>query len=131
MVQPQFVKAFAMRYAALERKLGEIDRARAILTHTAQFCPPARDLQFWEDWRDFEVKHGSVDTVREMFRVKRSVAARFSTTFANFTPAQAGGIAGNAGPALAGQPGAAGLSEDKMQALEREVNAVRSLPVLN
>lgn len=29
-----------MRFAALERKLGEIDRARAIFAHASQFCDP-------------------------------------------------------------------------------------------
>ena len=30
----------AMRFADLERKLGEIDRARAIYAHTSQICDP-------------------------------------------------------------------------------------------
>lgn len=29
-----------MRFAQLERKLGEIDRARAIYAHASQFCDP-------------------------------------------------------------------------------------------
>ena len=29
--------------------------------------------QFWETWKEFEVKHGNEDTVREMLRIKRSV----------------------------------------------------------
>lgn len=29
-----------LRFAALERKLGEIDRARAIYAHASQFCDP-------------------------------------------------------------------------------------------
>lgn len=29
-----------LRFAALERKLGEIDRARAIFAHASQFCDP-------------------------------------------------------------------------------------------
>lgn len=29
-----------LRFAALERKLGEIDRARAIFAHGSQFCDP-------------------------------------------------------------------------------------------
>lgn len=59
---PKDVKAYSLRYAALERKLGtrgapiivprlmfsgEIDRARAILTHCAQFCPPNKEPDFW------------------------------------------------------------------------------------
>lgn len=30
----------ALRYAELERKLGEIDRSRAIFTYASQFCDP-------------------------------------------------------------------------------------------
>lgn len=30
-----------LRFAALERKLGEIDRARAIFAHASQFCDPS------------------------------------------------------------------------------------------
>lgn len=73
------LRTFALRYATLERRLGEIDRARAIYVHTAQYCPPVTVFQFWEVWRLFEVKHGNVDTVREMFRIKRSVAAQYNT----------------------------------------------------
>ena len=35
-----FVKELGQKYAALERRLGEIDRARAIYTYTSQFCDP-------------------------------------------------------------------------------------------
>jgi len=74
----QQVKSFALRYANLERRLGEIDRARAIYTHCSQICPPSQDPGFWDTWKNFEVKHGNVDTVREMYRIKRSVAAQFN-----------------------------------------------------
>jgi len=33
-------REMSLRYADLERKLGEIDRARAILAHGSQFCDP-------------------------------------------------------------------------------------------
>jgi pre-mRNA-splicing factor SYF1 len=74
----QQVKTFALRYANLERRLGEIDRARAIYTYCSQICPPSQDPNFWDTWKNFEVKHGNVDTVREMYRIKRSVAAQFN-----------------------------------------------------
>lgn len=113
-LEPQQVRPFAMRYAELERRLGEIDRARAVWAHCAQFCPPLRDPQFWDAWREFEVKHGSVDTVREMFRIKRSVAARYATTYANFTPASTGAL-----PGLSAVPATTSAPADKMQALEQ------------
>lgn len=34
---------------------------------------------FWEIWKEFEVKHGNEDTVREMLRIKRSVQATYNT----------------------------------------------------
>lgn len=110
LLKPLHVRDFSVRYARLEQNLGEIDRARAVFTHASQFCPPQRDTAFWEEWRAFEVKHGSVDTVREMFRVKRSTQAQYSTAYANFTKAS------NA--IMGGPAAAAGGPVDSMAALE-------------
>eukprot|EP01128_Nolandella_sp_AFSM9_P005156 TRINITY_DN2456_c0_g1_i1.p1 TRINITY_DN2456_c0_g1~~TRINITY_DN2456_c0_g1_i1.p1 ORF type:complete len:829 (-),score=203.80 TRINITY_DN2456_c0_g1_i1:83-2569(-) len=110
LLQPKDVRDFALRYSRLEKNLGEIDRARAVLGHAAQFCPPQRDSDFWEEWRLFEVKHGSVDTVREMFRVKRSTNAQFSSSYANFTPASS---AASGPPADSMQALEAGLEDDE------------------
>ncbi len=68
-----------VRFAALERKLGEIDRARAIYAHGSQFCDPRTQPAFWKEWNAFEIEHGSEDTFREMLRIKRSVQAQFNT----------------------------------------------------
>ncbi|RDB20992.1 Pre-mRNA-splicing factor SYF1 [Hypsizygus marmoreus] len=68
-----------LRFAALERKLGEIDRARAIYAHASQFCDPRVHPQFWTEWNSFEIETGSEDTFREMLRIKRSVQAQFNT----------------------------------------------------
>lgn len=68
-----------LRFAALERKLGEIDRARAIYAHASQFCDPRVNPQFWSEWNSFEIDTGSEDTFREMLRIKRSVQAQFNT----------------------------------------------------
>ena len=35
-----FYREICMRYADMERKLGEIDRARAIYVHCSQMCDP-------------------------------------------------------------------------------------------
>ncbi|KAF7311579.1 Pre-mRNA-splicing factor SYF1 [Mycena kentingensis (nom. inval.)] len=67
------------RFAALERKLGEIDRARAIYAHASQFCDPRVFPHFWAEWNTFEIETGSEDTFREMLRIKRSVQAQFNT----------------------------------------------------
>ncbi|KAF8842567.1 protein prenylyltransferase [Paxillus ammoniavirescens] len=68
-----------LRFAALERKLGEIDRARAVYAHASQFCDPRVNPKFWAEWNSFEIETGSEDTFREMLRIKRSVQAQFNT----------------------------------------------------
>jgi len=77
-----------LRFAALERKLGEIDRARAIYAHASQFCDPRVNPRFWTEWNNFEIETGSEDTFREMLRIKRSVQAQFNTE-ASYLAAQA------------------------------------------
>ncbi|KDE06272.1 pre-mRNA-splicing factor SYF1 [Microbotryum lychnidis-dioicae p1A1 Lamole] len=68
-----------LRFAALERKLGEIDRARAIFAHASQFCDPRVEPEFWNAWNTFEIETGSEDTFREYLRIKRAVQAAFNT----------------------------------------------------
>ncbi|KAI1715467.1 pre-mRNA-splicing factor syf1 [Ditylenchus destructor] len=80
-------REMSMRFAQVERNLGEIDRARAIYAHCAEICDPRVHGQFWETWKDFEVKHGNEDTIREMLRVKRSVQATYNTNV-NYMSAQ-------------------------------------------
>ncbi|CAG8631126.1 11010_t:CDS:10, partial [Paraglomus occultum] len=80
-------KEMGLKYAELERKLGEIDRARALYAHASQFCDPRIDPNFWQTWHDFEVKHGNEDTFKEMLRIKRSVQAQYNTEI-NFVSAQ-------------------------------------------
>lgn len=72
------VKTMCIKYAELERNLGEIDRARAIYVHASQSADPRSDTEFWSKWNDFEVQHGNEDTFREMLRIKRSVTASYS-----------------------------------------------------
>jgi pre-mRNA-splicing factor SYF1 len=38
------------------------------------------DTKFWDIWKEFEVRHGNVETFKEMLRVKRSVIAQFNIT---------------------------------------------------
>ena len=77
------VKTMCLKYAGLERKLGEIDRARGLFVHGSQFANPAVDSAYWEEWNAFEVRHGNEDTFREMLRIKRSVTAAFSNMHFN------------------------------------------------
>lgn len=74
------VKTMCMKYAELEKSLGEIDRARSIYTFASQFADPRSDPDFWNKWHEFEVQHGNEDTFREMLRIKRSVSASYSQT---------------------------------------------------
>eukprot|EP01017_Pseudomicrothorax_dubius_P029249 TRINITY_DN3538_c0_g1_i2.p1 TRINITY_DN3538_c0_g1~~TRINITY_DN3538_c0_g1_i2.p1 ORF type:complete len:768 (+),score=176.01 TRINITY_DN3538_c0_g1_i2:60-2363(+) len=68
-----------LRYSALERKLGEIDRARGIYVHLSQFTDPSLDLySLWRTWEEFEVHHGNEDTYREFMRIRRSVQAKYA-----------------------------------------------------
>ncbi|KAI8819679.1 uncharacterized protein EV422DRAFT_102552 [Fimicolochytrium jonesii] len=57
-----------VRFADMETKLGEIDRARALLGYCSQFADPRMDPEFWKIWHEFEVKHGNEDTFKEMLR---------------------------------------------------------------
>lgn len=74
------VKTMCLKYAELEKSLGEIDRARGIYVFASQFADPRSDLEFWNKWHEFEVQHGNEDTFREMLRIKRSVFASYSQT---------------------------------------------------
>ncbi|KAH8045845.1 hypothetical protein JL722_14001 [Aureococcus anophagefferens] len=77
------VTRMCLKFAALERALGEVDRARGVLAHGAQFADPNLDDHYWATWRDFEVHHGNEDTFRDMLRVKRSVeTARSGAVYA-------------------------------------------------
>ena len=37
------------------------------------------NAKFWNAWKDFEVRHGNEDTLREMLRIKRSVEHQYNT----------------------------------------------------
>lgn len=69
-----------IKYAELEKSLGEIDRARKIYVYASWLADPRSDGDFWKKWHDFEVQHGNEDTFRDMLRIKRSVSARHSQT---------------------------------------------------
>ncbi|ONM25628.1 Tetratricopeptide repeat (TPR)-like superfamily protein [Zea mays] len=73
------VLTMCMKFAELERSLGEIDRSRAIYVHASNYADP-NNPDFWKKWNDFEIQHGNEDTFREMLRIKRTVAASRSQT---------------------------------------------------
>lgn len=81
-------KDMCLKFADMEKRLGEIDRARAIYGHASQFCDPRTSPEFWTKWEQFEVQHGNEDTFKEMLRIKRSVQAQYNTDV-NFIASQA------------------------------------------
>lgn len=106
-----------LRFAALERKLGEIDRARAIFAHASQFCDPRVNPKFWAEWNSFEIETGSEDTFREMLRIKRSVQAQFNTE-ASYLAAQTLSTKQNGASAESATP-----PTDAMAAAEQQASA--------
>ncbi|KAL5349263.1 pre-mRNA-splicing factor syf1 [Pseudogymnoascus australis] len=106
-----------LKFADMEKRLGEIDRARAIYGHASQFCDPRTSPTFWSKWEAFEVQHGNEDTFKEMLRIKRSVQAQYNTDV-NFIASQALARS-HASPNGKGDDN----HEDAMVALEREARA--------
>jgi len=121
-------KEICLKFAEVEQRLGEIDRARAIYGHASQFCDPRISPHFWTKWEAFEIRHGNEDTFKEMLRIKRSVQAQYNTDV-NFIASQAlaraqpksGGAIGRARSGSDEQGGS--QRADAMGALEREVRA--------
>nr|XP_043610464.1 pre-mRNA-splicing factor SYF1 [Erigeron canadensis] len=99
-----------IKYAELEKSLGEIDRARKIYVYASWLADPRSDGDFWKKWHDFEVQHGNEDTFRDMLRIKRSVSTRHSQTHVML-------------PEFLMQKSTvdAGTPEDGMAALERQL----------
>lgn len=68
-------REFCLSYAQLEEERDEIDRARTIYSYCSQMCDPRLDEEFWNLWAEFEQRHGGLETIGEMLRIKRSVEA--------------------------------------------------------
>jgi pre-mRNA-splicing factor SYF1 len=112
-----------LKFADMEKRLGEIDRARAIYGHASQFCDPRTNPDFWTKWEQFEVQHGNEDTFKEMRRIKRSVQAQYNTDV-NFIASQA--IARSQAAAQTQGEGNGEADQevvDAMAALERQARA--------
>uniref|UniRef100_K3WEH0 Suppressor of forked domain-containing protein n=1 Tax=Globisporangium ultimum (strain ATCC 200006 / CBS 805.95 / DAOM BR144) TaxID=431595 RepID=K3WEH0_GLOUD len=94
----KYVASLCLKFADMETKLGEIERARAIYTHASQFCDPRQhEASFWKVWHDFEVAHGSEHSFLEMLRIKRSVVAQYSQV--NYVSAEIAPVVVSAKPA--------------------------------
>lgn len=95
-----------------------MDRARAIYAHCSQMCDPRITGDFWQTWKEFEIRHGNEDTMREMLRIKRSVQATYNTQI-NMMAAQYMGGASSAAAASTSD-----ASKDAMKALEAKAAAL-------
>uniref|UniRef100_A0A0A8Y1V8 XPA-binding protein, putative n=1 Tax=Arundo donax TaxID=35708 RepID=A0A0A8Y1V8_ARUDO len=115
------VMTMCMKFAELERSLGEIDRSRAIYVHASNYADPNTHSDFWKKWNDFEIQHGNEDTFREMLRIKRTVAASRSQThfiLPEYLMQREQGL--NLDEAVDTLK-RAGVPEDEMAALERQL----------
>merc|ERR1711899_333437 len=98
----------------METKLGEIDRARAIYGHCSQMCDPRVNAKFWNTWKDFEVRHGNEDTLREMLRIKRSVQHQYNTQVNMMSAQMLSGAMQNSAPPPTGKQDEMKMLEEKM-----------------
>lgn len=118
-------KDMCLKFAEMERRLGEVDRARAIYGHGSQFADPRTDTTFWNTWDKFEVVHGNEDTYREMLRIQRSVSSQFNTDV-NYIASQAiarGQATANGTNGDHADGDADGEAADAMAAIERQARA--------
>ena len=120
---------FSLKFAELERGLGEVDRARAIYTHASQFANPKTEPRFWKEWNDFEVSLRNEDTFRDMLRVRRAAAEAADASYyaglagtvemARVNAVKRGGATGSfggGGGAGRRQPGGGAKSDGQLQA---------------
>lgn len=116
-----------IKYAELEKNLGEIDRARKIYVYASWLADPRTDGDFWNKWHEFEVQHGNEDTFRDMLRIKRSVSARHSQTHVMLPEY----LMQKPTDEAMDQLKKAGVPEDEMAALERQLApaASKDLPI--
>ena len=111
-----------LKFPDMEKRLGELDRARAIYGHASQFCDPRTNPGFWTKWESFEVQHGNEDTFKEMLRVKRSVQAQYNTDV-NFIASHALAKSQAAAQAAGGDEDVDHEVADAMEQLERQARA--------
>ncbi|EXJ76815.1 pre-mRNA-splicing factor syf1 [Cladophialophora psammophila CBS 110553] len=116
-------KIMCLKFAKLEIKLQEIDRARAIYGHASQFADPRVDKEFWKTWENFELNHGNEDTYEEMLRIKRSVEAQFNTDVSFIASQAVARVAAASEGEGAGAEQREGEVQDAMAALERQARA--------
>ncbi|EPQ06936.1 Pre-mRNA-splicing factor SYF1 [Myotis brandtii] len=110
----EHAREMCLRFADMECKLGEIGCAWAIYSFCSQICDPRTTGVFWQTWKDFEVRHGNEDTIREMLRIRRSVQATYNTQV-NFMASQMLKVSGSATGTVSDlAPGQSGMDDMKL-----------------
>ena len=71
---------WSSRYAELETKLTEYERARVIYIHGGQFADPEKYNKYWEKFENFEKLYGTKETYKEMLSQKKLAITRFNRT---------------------------------------------------
>ncbi|XP_031723897.1 pre-mRNA-splicing factor SYF1 [Anarrhichthys ocellatus] len=110
----EHARDMCQRFADMESKLGEIDRARAIYSYCSQICDPRVTANFWQAWKEFEIRHGNEDTIREMLRIKRSVQATYNTQVNFMSSQMMKAITSSTGTVSDLAPGQMGIDDMKM-----------------
>ncbi|MCQ2821090.1 MAG: hypothetical protein MJ252_27845, partial [archaeon] len=89
------IAEIGVKFANIECKLGEIERARTIYKHISQFCDPEKDenkMEFWDKWEKFELEQGTAETFQDMESIKRNVQSKFSLNVPIFNSSGAGAV---------------------------------------
>lgn len=71
---------WCIRFAKLEAKLTEFERARSVFIHGTQYADPAVFPRYWEEYENFEKLHGTKENYKEMLSQKNVAVARFNKT---------------------------------------------------
>lgn len=78
-----------LKFSKMERKLGEIDRARGVYQYMCQYCNPhikEVKAKFWDVWEKFEIYHGNEETYKECMKFLRVNQMRFDTGGIHINP---------------------------------------------
>lgn len=116
------IKDVAIRFAAFEVSLMDIERARSIFVYSSQFNDPRTSVSFWKAWKDFEIEYGNKDTHAEFLRTQHSVQASFAQN--DFMDSLLPVSTGESHPTVSGFKRGSeegGSTETAIAALERQV----------
>lgn len=64
---------YVIKFAQLERDLGEFKRVREILHYGASLLAPVLNTDLWNFWDRFEVQYGNKDQYKEMLTLKKEL----------------------------------------------------------